>query len=235
LISKANKFIDVEAPWALAKDPDKKEKLEAVLYELLETLGLTAGLIQPVMPDTSAELIRQVGLPDGFLSLDWREIEKALPPGAPVRQGRSLFPRVEIGGALVGKRGKESKPAKEVKVTEDKKPEEVEEKAGLITFEEFKKLDLRVGLVKTAERIPKSDKLIKMTVDIGEARTIVAGIGKAFTPEDMIGRHVVVLANLAPAKLMGVMSQGMMLAATDKDGLALLTVSREADPGGKIS
>ena len=105
----------------------------------------------------------------------------------------------------------------------------------MITFDEFKKLDLRVGLVKAAERVPKSNKLIKMTVDIGEERTIVAGVGKEFAPEDIVGRHVVILANLAPAKLMGVTSEGMMLAATDDQGLALLAVSRDVAPGSKIS
>ncbi|MEW5724114.1 MAG: methionine--tRNA ligase [Thermodesulfobacteriota bacterium] len=229
LINKANKFIDSQAPWALAKDPDRKDQLEAVLYELLETLGLAAGLVYPVTPDTSAEMRRQVGLPTDLLTLDWREIEKALPPGRPLNQGRALFPRIELGGAPAGR-----------KITAGKKEESMEKKAteteaGHISFEEFKRLDLRVGLVKSAERIPKSDKLVKMTVDIGEERTIVAGIGREFAPEDIVGRRIIVLANLAPAKLMGVVSEGMMLAATDQDGLSLLTVSREAAPGSRIS
>ena len=233
LISLANKFIDREAPWALAKDPEKSERLAEVLYELLETLALVAGLIHPVMPDTSAELLRQVGLPEGFLSLDIKEIEQALRPGQAVHQGQSLFPRVEIGGAPAGRKAKEEVPA-----PAKSKPAPAPQAAtpaGAITFDEFKKLDLRVGLVLAAERVPKSDKLLKLTIDIGEQRTIVAGVGKAFTPEEMVGRRVVVLANLAPAKLMGVTSEGMMLAATDAEGLTLLTTAREAAPGSKIS
>ncbi len=233
LISQANKFIDREAPWVLAKDPASKDHLEDVLYQLLETLGLVANMIFPVMPDTSAEMRRQVGLPEGFLSLDYKELEKALPSGQAVNQGSPLFPRVELGGAPAGKApaGKEDQKSgkKKEAASKDEKPE------GIISFDEFKAVNLRVGLVKAAERVPKSDKLLKLTVDIGEERTIVAGLGKQFEPEEMVGRNVIVVANLAPAKLMGVKSEGMVLAATDKDGLTLLTVSRPTDPGGKVS
>jgi len=231
LINEGNKFVDREAPWALAKDPDKKDRLDAVIYELLEALGLIAGMIYPVMPDTAAEMRRQIGLPDDFLSLDWREIEKSLPPGRPINQGRPLFPRVEIGGAPAGKKTDAATANKTEARLRTKETREMD----FITFDEFKRLDLRVGLVKSAERVPKSNKLIKMTVDLGENRTIVAGVGQAFSPEDLIGRQVVVLANLAPAKLMGVLSEGMVLAATGEDGLALITTSKEVEPGSKIS
>jgi methionyl-tRNA synthetase len=237
LISLANKFIDREAPWVLAKDPEKAEHLEEVLYELLETLALVAGLIHPVMPDTSAEMLRQVGLPQGFLSLEYKEISQALHPGQAIRQGQSLFPRVEIGGAPAGRKAK-VEAAPPAKVQAPNKPATAAPaplSTDLVTFEEFKKMDLRVGRVLAAERVPKSDKLLKLTVDIGEERTIVAGVGKSFAPEELIGRRVVILANLAPAKLMGVTSQGMMLAATDAAGLTLLTTSGESAPGGKIS
>lgn len=228
LISHANKFIDREAPWALAKDPEKAEQLEGVLYQLIETLGLVASMIYPVMPDTSEEMRRQVGLPDGFLSLDYRKIEQALPFGHAINQGRSLFPRVELGGAPAGTKAKPEPKA-------ETPAQEAQPAGPIISFDEFKKLDLRVGLIQAAERVPKSDKLVRLTVDIGEERTIVAGIGKAFAPEDLVGRRVIVVANLAPAKLMGVVSEGMVLAATDQDGLALLTVSRPAAPGSKVS
>jgi methionyl-tRNA synthetase len=231
LISAANKYIDHKAPWVLAKDPDKKDELESVLYELLETLAVVAGMVYPVMPETSAEMIRQLGLPEGFLSIEYQKVEQALAPGQAIHKGPALFPRVEIGG---DKAGTKAKPAE--KTAKPEKQSKPEAKAdGLITFDEFKKLDLRVGLVKSAERVPKSNKLIKMTVDIGEERTIVAGVGKEFAPEDIVGRQVVVLANLAPAKLMGVTSEGMMLAATDDQGLALLAVSRDVAPGSKVS
>jgi len=227
LINQANKFIDREAPWTLAKDPDKKERLGGVLYQLLETLGLIAGMIYPVMPDTAQEMRRQIGLPDGFLSLDPGEIEQALPPGQAINQGQALFPRVEIGGVSAVRK---DKPKPGAKPEKNEKPG-----TGLVSFEEFKKLDLRVGLVKAAERVPKSKKLIKVAVDLGEERTIVAGIGQDFTPEELVGRRVVILANLVPAKLMGVTSEGMMLAASDKDGLTLIAPSRETEPGSRIS
>ena len=241
LISLANKFIDREAPWALAKDPEKADRLAEVLYELLETLGLTACLIYPVMPETSAEMLRQIGLPEDLLTLDYKVLEKHLTPGAAINQGRSLFPRVELGGAPSGSKknadqqsGKKGE-AKQKAAGQEKAKAGPADKGDVISFEDFKKVDLRVGLVKSAERIPKSDKLLKLVVDVGGERTIVAGLGKHFAPEEMVGREVIVAANLAPAKLMGVTSQGMVLAAADREGLALLTVSREVTPGGKVS
>lgn len=237
LISKANKFIDHKAPWALAKDPQQKDVLENVLYELLETLAMVSCMIYPVMPQTSVEMRRQVGLSEGFLSLDWRDVEKALPEGNPINQGQGLFPRVEIGGAPAGKKDKEEKQAKVSgdgdKAEKDRKKQDASE--GLITFDQFKSVDLRVGLVKEAERVPKSDKLLKLTVDIGEDRTIVAGVGKAFAPEELVGRRVIIVANLAPAKLMGIKSEGMMLAAVDNDGLTLLTTMRDVEQGSRVS
>ena len=232
LISRANKYIDHEAPWALAKDPAQKDKLEEVLYELLETLGLIAELIYPVMPGSSEEMKRQLGLPEDLLTLDCREIEKALVPGAKIAQGRSLFPRVDIGGGPAGKKVKKEEGPAPPKPEKKKKEEPPLE---LIGLEDFKKLEIRTGLVKAAERVPGSKKLLKLTVDIGEERTIVAGMGLELTPEELNGQQVIILANLAPAKLMGVESQGMMLAATDQDGLAFLTTSRPTKPGGKIS
>jgi methionyl-tRNA synthetase len=234
LIGLANKFIDSRQPWALAKDPDKEEELKSVLYELIEALALVAGMIHPIMPETSAEMRRQLGLEEGPPTIDIEVIKEQLKPGAPIQQGKSLFPRVEIGGAPAGKKPKtEAAPAQAAAKSPKKQEKKMDE--GLLSFDEFKKMDLRIGLVTAAERIPKSDKLLKLTVDIGEQRTIVAGLGKEFEPEDLTGRQVVVVANLAPAKLMGVPSQGMVLAATDEEGLTTLTPARPAKPGSPVS
>jgi len=233
LINEANKFIDREAPWTLAKDPSGRERLAEVLYQLLETLGLVAGMIYPVMPDTAAEMRRQLGLPEDLLTLDVKKIRQALAPGTAIHKGRSLFPRVEIGGAPAGQKGKASAGTEPRKGVNPERTAQTEDE--LISFEEFQRLDFRIGRVIVAERIPKSDKLVKLTVDIGRIRTVVAGIGQAFEPVDLIGREVVILANLKPVKLMGVTSQGMMLAVNDDHGLALLTSSREVRPGSKIS
>jgi len=229
LISQANKFIDQEAPWVLAKDPAHKDHLEAVLYELLETLGLVAGMIYPVMPGAAARMRAQLGLPQDLITVDAARIEQALKPGAPIHQAEALFPRVEIGGEPVGKRGKEQAAPAQPK----EKPQEAAE--GLISFDDFKAVDLRVGLVTAAERVPKSKKLVKLTVDIGEERTVVAGIGEAYAAEDLVGRQILVVANLASAKLMGVTSQGMLLAAKDDGGLSLVTFDRPVRPGSRVS
>jgi methionyl-tRNA synthetase len=174
LINEANRFVDREAPWVLAKDPERKEHLQDVLYQLLEALALVSGLIWPVMPETSEKMRRQVGLPEGFLSLDWRKIEKALPYGQILGKGEALFPRVELGGQAAATRAQaEAAPAKpnEEKPAREKAGKDVPP-AEQITFEEFKKLELRVGLIEAAERVPKSDKLVKLSVNIGEPRTV---------------------------------------------------------------
>lgn len=138
------------------------------------------------------------------------------------------FSRVELGGALAGKKAKTKTKAK----TADKK--EADE-VGVISFEEFKKLDLRVAQVTAAETIPNSKKLLKLTVNLGREKTIVAGIAEDFAPEDLVGRQVLVVANLAPTKLMGVVSEGMLLAAEDGEGLVLVNFSRPVEPGSKVS
>ena len=227
LINQANKFIDQEAPWALAKDPGKKEKLGEVLYELLETLSLVAGLIYPVMPATAAKIRRQVGLPEDLITVDFRQIEASLKAGSPINQGEALFPRVELGGAKAEKNPKtkaKPEPPKKKKAGPDR-----------ISFEDFKKIDLRAAKIISAEPVPKSRKLVKLTVELDGERTIVAGIGQDFSPEKLIGKQIVVVANLEPARLMGVESNGMLLAATDADGLALVSFSRPVKPGSSIS
>ncbi|MBW2090885.1 MAG: methionine--tRNA ligase [Deltaproteobacteria bacterium] len=226
-INQANKFIDQQAPWALARDPNKKERLDEVLYEILEALGLVAGMIYPAMPGIASKMRRQIGLPDDLITFDPIKIEKALKPNEPIRQGEALFPRVELGGAFAAKK---TKPA--AKKTPEKKDMT---KTDLISFEEFKKMDLRVARVVAAERVPKSKKLLKVTVDLGQERTIVAGIAEDFDPEDLVGCQVIVVANLAPAKLMGITSEGMLLAAEDKEGLALVTLNRPVQPGSRVS
>ncbi|MBW2061818.1 MAG: methionine--tRNA ligase [Deltaproteobacteria bacterium] len=227
-INRANKFIDQQAPWALAKEPSQKGKLEEVLYEILAALGLVAGMIYPIMPAMAARMRHQVGLPHDLLTFDPVKIEQALKPKAPVRQGEALFPRVELGGALAGKKAKTKTKAK---TAEKKEADEM----GVISFEEFKKLDLRVAQVTAAETIPNSKKLLKLTVNLGREKTIVAGIAEDFAPEDLVGQQVLVVANLAPTKLMGIVSEGMLLAAEDGEGLVLVNFSRPVEPGSKVS
>jgi len=216
LINLANKYIDSMAPWTLAKDPGKAERLDTVLYQLLEVLRFVAVLIWSFMPMTAEKMQRQLGIskasPQSLASLrEWG----SLLPGGHVHKGESLFPRVE----------------------EKRKEEEEKEKmdtAPVITMEDFQKVDLRVAKVIYAEPVKKSDRLLKLRVDIGEERTLVAGIAKSYKPEELIGKTIIIVANLQPTKLMGVESNGMLLAADAGEGLALATFDKEAKSGSKV-
>ena len=214
-INIANKYIVTNEPWTLAKDPANADRLKTVVYNLLESLRIVAVLIAPFMPGTSKTILSRIGLGDSdSQSCDTIRSWGGLPAGNIVDKGEALFPRVEF-----------KKEAAEVKKL-DTKPE--------ITYEDFQKVDLRAARILEAERVPKSDKLIKLKLDIGEDRTIVAGIGKDYKPEELVGKSIVVVANLKPAKLMGVESRGMLLATSGKDGLTLLGFDRDAEPGKAI-
>jgi methionyl-tRNA synthetase len=217
VINLANKYIDEMAPWALAKDPAKAGRLDTVLYQLLEVLRFTAVLVCPFMPQTAEKILAQLGIADaGSQTLAGLKEWGGLKPGGGVRKGESLFPRVE----------------EEIK-TEEKKEMET---ANVISYEDFQKIDLRVAKVLAAENVKKSDKLLKLRIDIGEERTLVAGIAKGYKPEDLVGKTIIIVANLQPTKLMGVESQGMLLAADGADGtgVVLATFDKEAKVGSKV-
>jgi methionyl-tRNA synthetase len=220
-----NKCIDVSAPWELAKRPTTRKQLECVIYHLLEGLRVIAGLIYPVMPDTARDMQAHLGLdPDSdFFLLERIGKWKSLKPGSQLRKSKSLFPRVEINPAT------EAHPAETPAQTLEPplRP--------LISIDDFANIDLRVATVVKAEVIPKAKKLLKLEVDMGERRTIVAGIAGFFSPEALVGRQVIIVANLKPAKLMGIESQGMLLAAVDGDQCALPGVDKTARPGARIS
>jgi methionyl-tRNA synthetase len=218
-INTANKYIVENEPWNLAKDPVSKETLLAIMYNLLVALRSIAILITPFMPQTAVKILRQIGISDSQ-KLDFSIIRKddVLTAGSPLIRGDSLFPRIEVE--------KEVSPAKVKADTLDLKP--------VIDYEDFTKIDLRVAKILEAEAVPKSNKLLKLKIDIGEERTIVAGIGKDYNPTDLIGKKVVIVANLKPAKLMGVESRGMILATDTDQGLAILSFDRDAKTGAKI-
>jgi len=218
LIGRANKYIDETAPWILAKDKDKDDRLKTVMYNLVESLRLVAIMIIPFIPDTAGKIFEQLGLADkssrlqdvkwgGFLS------------GTKVVKGEPLYPRIEIdkdGNTIIS--GKKYVG----KVIVEKLESEMQFKPE-IEIEDFEKLDLRVGRIITAERVPKTDKLMKLSVSIGsDVRTIVSGIAQYYTIEQLIGRNVIVIANLKPAKLRGIESRGMLLAASDGKGNLVL-------------
>jgi methionyl-tRNA synthetase len=229
IIRFVNKYVDTRAPWALAKAGD--ESLAGVLRSMILCVRTAEGLLRPFMPTVCDEVARQLGVAP---SSDWNQVGTAdsLPVGTLLSEPQPIFPRIDLSKVPAPPKSEKAKPEK--KMEETKKP--AEETTGIITIDDFAKVQLRVGRVFEAEPLEGSDKLLKLQVHIGEEkRQIVAGIRANYTPEDLIGRQVVVVYNLKPAKLRGTESQGMLLAATDENGGAiLLQPDREAPEGTQV-
>ena len=241
LIGRANKYIDETAPWILAKDPAQAERLQAVMYNLAEALRIVAILIAPFVPVTAPKIYEQLGLgkPESFFMAD--AVWGKLATGTKVQKGEPLFPRIEVteaGETVIAATKKTA--AKAIKSEAPKAEAKKEAKpaaaaAGEITIDDFAKIDLRVATVVAAERVPKTDKLIKLQVKIGdEERTIVSGIAQHYEPENLIGKNVIVIANLKPAKLRGIESRGMVLAASDGEGNLVLADAPGIASGSKV-
>jgi methionyl-tRNA synthetase len=227
LVSGLNKYIDKSAPWTLVKTDQKR--LAAVMYNIMEGIRFIAVMTYPVMPDASRKILAMIGTEDNF-DIDSLNVFGFMKGGVKTQEPRVLFPRVEKLEALEA--GSELVKAAEIK--EDKK-EEKKEALNLIDISEFARAEIRVGRILSAERVPKSDKLIIMKVDIGEERQVVAGIGKAYTPEELTGKKIAVVTNLKPAKLMGIESFGMLLATdTEEGGLSLIGFDRDVKVGSRI-
>lgn len=233
LIGRANKYIEETAPWALARDPEKRERLNSVLYNLAEAIRQATVLCSPFMPGVPPRVWEQLGIKDAVHIHTWDSLKTwgGIPAGSRVKRGAPLFPRIEP--EREENRGEEalslsSTPeSHEIRVQKEK----VEE----ITIEEFSRLQLKVAKVIAAERVPQTDKLLKLEVDLGgERRTVVAGLAQHYQPEELIGKKVVLVANLKPAKLRGIVSQGMVLAAVDGDNLSLITLDRDINPGAQV-
>jgi len=224
-ISIANKYIVEQEPWVMAKDPEKQKRLEAVIYNLLESLRIVAVLLSPFMPGSAARIMEQLGIaaPAGQ-NFEKIKIWGGLETGSKLKPGGALFPRVEI---ITAEAKQKVFPANAKVEATPIKPE--------ITYEEFEKIDLRTAKVLKAEAVPKSNKLIRLIVEIDGERQIVAGMGKDYQPEELVGKTIVVVANLKPAKLMGVESHGMLL-ATDaaSGGLTLVGFDKEPAVGARI-
>ena len=241
LIGRANKYIDETAPWILAKDPAQAERLQAVMYNLAEALRIIAILIAPFVPVTAPKIYEQLGLsnPESFFMAD--AVWGKLATGTKVQKGEPLFPRIEVteaGETVIAATKKTA--AKAIKAEAPKAEAKKEAKpaasaAGEISIDDFAKIDLRVATVIAAERVPKTDKLIKLQVKIGnEERTIVSGIAQHYEPENLIGKNVIVIANLKPAKLRGIESRGMVLAASDGEGNLVLADAPGIASGSKV-
>ena len=236
MISRANKYIDETAPWILAKDETKADRLKTVMYNLAETLRITAILISPYIPMTSPKIYAQLGLTalEQFLLED--AVWGKMPNGTKVCKGEPLYPRIEVtedGATIIGGKRYEHK-APEAPKAEEAKPA-MEPIKPEISIDDFGKIDLRVGKVLEAEKVKKSKKLMKLQVEVGnEVRTIVSGIAQYYEADQLIGCNVVVVANLAPAKLFGIESFGMLLAASDGNGNLVLADAPNMASGSRV-
>lgn len=224
LLAAANKFVDERAPWDLHKQ-GKKVELAAVLYDAVDAVRVAALMVAPIMPTVAEEIWRQIGLEDLGTPMRWDDCAAGkLPAGATVRRGRPIFPRIDLDRA----RQRAAAQAKQ------DKPQAEDEK--MISFDEFSRIDLRIARIVDADRVEGADKLLKLVVDAGEdePRQVVAGIAESFSPRELIGETVVLVANLEPATIRGVQSQGMILAAGGDKPLALIIPDREVEPGEKV-
>jgi methionyl-tRNA synthetase len=249
LVAAANKYVDVTEPWKLAKQ-GPEERLRAVAYNTLEALRWLSVMVAPFMPGKAQGLREQLGLDalEPAVGTDrWPSEWGGLPPGTQTQPGQALFPRVDkkreaeilagFGLDAEGKPKREGEPEKK-KSKKSKKPKDAGAEDGFLKFDDFMKVELKIGLIKTAEAVKKSDKLIKLEIDLGEEklRQVLAGIREHYQPEDMVGKRVVVVANLKPRKIMGVESQGMVLAAKDDEhGLSVLGIDKDIAPGTRVT
>ncbi len=246
LVGECNRYIDVNAPWVLVKTDEGKERLKTVMYVLCECIRIVAILIAPTMPRTPARIYEQLGIAEGELT-GWESASRfgLLPAGTKVQKGEALFPRIDVKKELAdivptpkaeAPKAEEKKPAKTAK-KEEKKEEKLPE--GIISIDDFAKVQLRVARILTAEKVEGSDKLLKLSVKLGEGeplRTVVSGIARFYTPEAIEGRQVVLVSNLKPAKLKGIKSEGMILCASDAEDkvLKLCTVEPGMEDGAYI-
>ena len=231
MLRRANKYIDETMPWALAKEEATRPRLATVLYNLLETIRVGAVLLAPYIPETAEKIF-------SILATDKKDMASiaefgALTAGASLGEGQTLFARIDEAKFLAD-RAKEQEEAEKTKQKAEEPAMEVEPLAPEISFDDFMKADLRVAKVLVCEKLPKAKKLLRLEVDLGfEKRQIVSGIAKDYTPEELIGKKVIVVANLAPAKLCGVESNGMLL-ASGGDRIRVVFLDDDAPLGDRI-
>jgi methionyl-tRNA synthetase len=215
-IGAVNRYVDTSQPWALAKQPAQRGRLDAVLYELAQALHGLGLVLAPFLPDAAAKIRGALGESGDprLTGSPWGRLRA----GTRIQKLPGLFPRVEDRKAPAAAAGA------------------MPDASARISIDEFAKIDLRVAQVLAAEAVPKSKKLLKLRVSLGsEERTVLAGIAEHYAPTDLVGKKVVVVANLQPAKLMGVESQGMVLAGSADSGLGVLTLDKDLPPGAKVT
>lgn len=233
VVSRANKYIDETAPWVIAKDESKKARLATVLYNLLDTIRIVATLLSAFMPTTMPKALEQIGACEKCATYDNADKFGILPPDVTVKKGEALFPRIDVDKEIEELNSiiKNSSGEDE----ETKKLREEIEGIAQIGIDDFCKVDLRVAEIKACEPIKKAKKLLKLTVFDGvKERTVTSGIAKYYKPEELVGRKIILVSNLAPAKLCGVESCGMILAATCGEDVKVIFVD-DMPAGAKIS
>ena len=236
LVGSCNRYIDQTTPWILAKNEEDHPRLGTVLYVLLECARIVAIMISPVMPRTPERIFAQIGVTDELLkSWDSTRTFGRLPAGGRVHKGEALFPRIDVAKELEMLEAEQNAAKAAAQKKED---EAVFTQKDLIAYEDFEHLQLVVAKVLTCEKVPKADKLLCFKLKVGNTeRTVVSGIAKYYKPEELIGKKVVLLANLAPRKIRGIESNGMLLCAATADdtALRLLTVDGDIPDGCAIS
>ncbi len=222
LARRSNKYIDETMPWALAKDELQRARLGGVLYNLVESIRFIAVLLQPFMPETSKSIFAQINAKD----TEWNSLDTfgKTKSGENVGSATPLFQRLD-----------EAKKLEEIEASFSKPEEEVKEPENLISIEDFAKVEIKVGKVLESKLVEGADKLLVSKIKVGdEVKQIVSGIAKFYPPEEFVGKSVAVVTNLKPVKLRGVLSEGMILAASDKKHLSLLTLDKEIADGTSI-
>lgn len=238
-ISRANKYIDETMPWALAKDAAKKQELTNTLCNLAESLRRISVLIEPFMPETAQKIWRQLGLGENFAAVRLADVRTwgGFPAGTCVGSPEQLFPRIELEEeerpAAQGRKGSAAKSQEPQKKQKGGKADGAAAADGLVTIDEFNRVDLRVAEILAAERVPDTAKLMRLKVSLGEEeREVVSGIAEFYAAEELVGKKVVLVANLKPAKIRGIRSHGMLLCAASEGGLQL--VEPAAPAGSKV-
>jgi methionyl-tRNA synthetase len=229
-ISRTNKYIDETAPWALAKDESKKARLASVLRNLIDSIRMISIFVEPFMPETAVEIRKRIGANE---KLVWSDTEKfrSIARDFKVHSGAPIFPRLDTEKELAA-----LEEIKQKTIAEAERKAKESEGVALIGIEDFAKVSLKVAKVTDCVEVPKSKKLLKLTLKVGsETRIVASGIKQWYTPNDLIGKKIILVYNLKPAKLCGVMSEGMILAADASDGSAkVIFVSDDVEDGAQL-
>jgi len=237
LVSRANKYIDETQPWLLVKDPQQHQRLATVMYNLAECIRIAVIMLAPTMPTLAQRVNEQIKLWEDASALTWEEAGRwgLARAGSQVLKGEVLFPRIEkkedaaVNETMNNEPVNQEKPAGEENKAEERKEEQY------ITIDEFARMDLRVAEVIACEKMPKADKLLVLRLKVGDSeRTVVSGIAQYYQPEELVGKKVVVVANLKPTKLRGTLSEGMILAASDAERVEVLMINSEIESGSRV-